>query len=422
MTQPRLWCMPQRSMTSQTARTAPDQAPLGFREFVALVAALMALTALGIDSMLPALPAIGRSLGVETANDRQLVITAFLIGFGIAQIAHGPLADRFGRKRVLGVSLAAYVVANLVAAISGSFPLLLVARFLGGVAIAASRVVTVALVRDCYSGRAMARVMSLAFIVFMAAPVLAPTVGQTILLFGSWRLIFANIGAISAAVLLWFWWRMPETLQPIDRMPLSLARIAGGWKRTTTDRWSLGYTLASTALMGALYGFINSVQQIVYDVFGAPKLLVVIFAVVASTMAAANFFNSRIVMAIGTRRISHSALAGLILLSGIHLAVALAGWESLASFAMLQALTMGCFGLCTSNFSAMAMENMGAMAGTASSVQGFVTVTFGALIGALIGQAFDRSVVPLVAGFFCAGLISLAIVAVVERGRLFRPA
>jgi DHA1 family bicyclomycin/chloramphenicol resistance-like MFS transporter len=413
--------MPQRSMTTQTARTAPDQAPLGFREFVALVAALMALTALGIDSMLPALPAIGRSLGIETANDRQLIITAFLIGFGVAQLAHGPLADRFGRKPVLGLSLAAYVVANLVAAISGSFPLLLVARFFGGVAIAASRVVTVALVRDCYSGRAMARVMSLAFIVFMAAPVLAPTVGQTILLFGSWRLIFANIGAISAAVLLWFWWRMPETLHPIDRMPLSLGRLAGGWRMTITDRWSLGYTLATTALMGALYGFINSVQQVVFDVFDAPKLLVVVFAITASTMAVANFLNSRIVMAIGTRRISHSALAGLVLLSGIHLAVALAGWESLAVFAVLQALTMGCFGLCTSNFSAMAMENMGAIAGTASSVQGFTTVTFGALIGALIGQAFDRSVVPLVAGFFCAGLVSFAIVAIVERGRLFRP-
>ncbi len=409
-------------MTTQTARTAPDQAPLGFREFVALVAALMALTALGIDSMLPALPAIGASLGVETDNERQLVVTAFLIGFGVAQLAHGPLADRFGRKPVLALSLAAYVVANLIAAIAASFPLLLVARFFGGVAIAASRVVTVALVRDCYSGRAMARVMSLAFIVFMAAPVLAPTVGQTILLFGSWRLIFAMIGAISAAVLLWFWWRMPETLHPIDRMPLSLARLAGGWRRTVTDRWSLGYTLATTVLMGALYGFINSVQQVVFDVFDAPKLLVVVFAITASTMAVANFLNSRIVMALGTRRISHSALVGVILLSGVHLAAALAGWESLAVFAVLQALTMGCFGLATSNFSAMAMENMGAIAGTASSVQGFSTVTFGALIGALIGQAFDGSVVPLVAGFFCAGLVSLAIVALVERGRLFRPA
>ncbi|RIA37656.1 DHA1 family bicyclomycin/chloramphenicol resistance-like MFS transporter [Hephaestia caeni] len=413
--------MTHRNMSTQPARIAPDAPPLGFREFVALVAALMALTALGIDSMLPALPAIGDALGVKTANERQLVITAFLIGFGVAQLAHGPLADRFGRKPVLGVALAAYVIANFVAAFSASFELLLIARFIGGTAIAASRVVTVALVRDCYSGRAMARVMSLAFIVFMAAPVLAPTVGQTILLFGSWRLIFAMIGVISAGVLLWFWMRMPETLHPIDRMPLSFRRLAGGWRMTITDRWSLGYTLASTALMGALYGFINSVQQIVFDVFDAPKLLVLVFAITASTMAVANFLNSRIVMVVGTRRISHSALVGLILLSGLHLVVALAGWETLATFAVIQALTMGCFGLATSNFSAMAMENMGAIAGTASSVQGFTTVTVGALIGAGIGQAFDGTTVPLFLGFFVAGLIALAIVALVERGRLFRP-
>ena len=403
------------------ARHSPDSAPLGFREFVALVAALMALTALGIDSMLPALPAIGASLSVTTENERQLVVTAFLIGFGFAQLVHGPLADRFGRKPVLAIALAAYVVANLIAAASASFPLLLAARFIGGTAIAASRVVTVALVRDCYSGRAMARVMSLAFIVFMAAPVLAPSVGQTILLVGSWRLIFAGVAVASALVLIWFVRRMPETLPAHDRLPLSWARLRRDWFHTVSDRWSLGYTLASTALLGALYGFINSIQQIVFDVFQAPKLLVVVFAVTASTMAVANFLNSRIVMAVGTRRISHSAVVVLILLAGTHLVFWYVGWETLVSFAVLQALTMGCFGLAASNFSAMAMENMGAIAGTASSVQGFVTVTIGAVIGALIGQAFDASPVPLLAGFLVAGIVALGIVAVAERGRLFRP-
>ena len=401
--------------------SAEQNAPIGFAEFVALVASLMALTALGIDAMLPALPAIGGALGVAVENDRQLVIVMFLVGFGIAQLVHGPLADRYGRRPVLGFALAAYVIANLVAALSSSFVLLLAARFTAGLAIAASRVVTVALVRDCYSGRAMARVMSLAFMVFMAAPVLAPSFGQLILFFGSWRLIFVMIAGISAIILGWFVWRMPETLRVENRTPLSLARLWSGWRLTLTDRASIGYTLAATALLGALYGFINSVQQIVAALTGDDQLLVPVFIAVASMMALANLLNSRIVMRIGTRRISHSALVGLITVSAVHLAISLAGAETIYSFAVLQALAMACFGLATANFSSMAMEKMGEIAGTASSVQGFITVTSGALMGAWIGRAFDGTTVPLYTGFLILGLVAFAIVAVVERGRLFRP-
>ena len=191
-----------------------DRAPIPFGEFVALAAALMALTALGIDSMLPALPAIGDSLGVANPNDRQFVITSFLIGFAVAQLAHGPLSDRFGRRPILGVSLLIAVVTNLLAAAAGSFTLLLIARFVAGMAVAGARVVTVAMVRDCFAGRPMARVMSLVFVVFMAAPVLAPAFGQIVLLFAPWRWIFVGIATVAGIVLAWFWARMPETLDP----------------------------------------------------------------------------------------------------------------------------------------------------------------------------------------------------------------
>lgn len=405
----------------QSVETPVDRAPLGFTEFVALIAALMALTALGIDSMLPALPAIGESLGVASENRRQLVISAFAIGFGIAQLFHGPLADRYGRRPVLIAALIGYVIANIAAASATSFTLLLAARFAGGLCISASRVVTVALVRDCYSGRAMARVMSLAFMVFMAAPVLAPSFGQLILFFGDWRLIFVLIASVSAAVLAWFVWRMPETLPRDARLPLAPARILAAWRTTLADRYSLGYTLASTALIAGLYGFINSVQQVVKQLTGSDALLVPVFIGVASVMAIANLTNSHIVLRLGTRRISHAALLGFTLISGVHLAVASAGAETIWSFALLQALAMGCFGLSGANFGAMAMERMGAIAGTASSVQGFVSVTFGAMLGGLIGQAFDGTTVPLYRGFLIAGLAALAIVAITERGRLFQP-
>ncbi len=403
-----------------TAASA-DRAPLAFGEFVGLVASMMALTALGIDSMLPALPAIGGSLGVSEPNHRQYIITTFLIGFAVAQLAYGPLSDRFGRRPVLLVALGAYVLTSAVAAVSGSFALLLLSRAAMGTAAAGARVVTVALVRDCYSGRAMARVMSLAFIVFMAAPILAPNFGQLILYAGSWRLIFWGIGGAGALVLLWFWLRMPETLGEDARQSLRPSRIARDYALILRDRCAVGYTLATTLMMGGMFGFIGSVQQIVADIFHRPGWLTLLFAAIASSMAVASFVNSRLVMRLGMRRISHTALAGMVAVAAVHLGVAWIGWETLWSFAILQAAMMMCIGLANSNFSAMAMERMGEIAGTASSLQGFVTTLGGALIGAVIGQAFDGTTVPLYVGFLSMGALSLAIVAITERGRLFRP-
>jgi len=396
-----------------------NQAPIGFVEFVALIAAMMALTALGIDSMLPALPAIAGELGVVDANSRQFVITAFMIGFAVAMLVYGPATDRYGRRPVLIVALVGYVATNLLAAVSGSFVLLLAARLASGAMVAGARTVTVALVRDCYSGRAMARVMSLAFIIFMAAPVLAPTFGQLILLVASWRWIFGGIAAVTAIILVWFLSRMPETLAAKDRRPLHLGAIGHGFARVAGDRLALGYTLAATMLQGALFGFIGSIQQIVFDVFKVPHLLAVVFASVAGTMAIGSFLNSRIVMKMGTRLISHTALLGFILFAGLHLLISLAGAETLANFIVVQALMMMCFGLATSNFSAMAMETMGDIAGTAASIQGFVATLGAALIGAYIGQHYDGTTIPLYIGFTSLGIVALGIVLVAERGRLF---
>ena len=412
------------TVTDQTRTSAPAMAgaPIEFAEFVALVAALMALGALGIDSMLPALPAIGDALGVGGENARQFVVTAFLLGFGVAQLVHGPLADRFGRRTLLIWALIAYAVANVAAALAGSFALLLVARVIGGAAIAATRVACVALVRDCYHGSAMARVMSITFIVFMIVPVLAPAFGQMVLLAGDWRLIFWTIAGVALAVLAWFAWRMPETLDPANRRAIALPELLAGYRQTFADRRSVGYTLASTALMGALYGYLNSVQQVMFDTFNRPGLLAGVFAGTAATMALANLFNAQLVMRLGSQRISHGAVLVLVAASAVHLAVAAAGVESLATFTVLQAVTMACFGLATSNFSAMAMEDMGEIAGTASSVQGFTSITGGTLIGAAIGQAFDGTTAPMTAGFLLAGVSALALVLLTERGRLFQTA
>ncbi|MET0245337.1 MAG: multidrug effflux MFS transporter [Sphingomonas sp.] len=409
-------------MDQQTTLSADraNRAPLGFAEFVSLVAGMMALTALGIDSMLPALPAIGASLDVIEPNHRQYVITSFLLGFAFAQLVYGPLSDRFGRRPVLLVALGAYVITSAVAAVSGSFELLLISRAAMGTAAAGARVVTVALVRDCYSGRAMARVMSLAFIVFMAAPIIAPNFGELILMIASWRWIFWGVALCAGAVLVWFYLRMPETMDPAARQPLRAGRILRDYGLVVRDRAAVGYTLAITLLSGGMFGFIGSIQQVMADVFQRPKLLTIMFAAVAGMMAVGAFLNSRLVMKLGMRRISHTALAGVILIAAVHLAVAWSGAESLWTFGILQGLLMLFIALSNANFSAMAMERMGEIAGTASSLQGFVTTLGGALGGAVIGQAFDGTTVPLYIGFLVGGVLAFIAIFWAERGRVFR--
>lgn len=397
--------------------TGPDRP--GFYEFIALIASLMALTALTIDAMIPALPPIGEALAVSDDNDRQLVIGVMLVGFGFAQLIHGPLSDRFGRRPLLVGGLLIYVTGSILAALAPSFELLLAGRFLQGVAVAATRVLAVSIVRDLYVGRRMAQVMSMAMMVFMIVPVLAPLIGQIILSVADWRWIFWMFAATGLALGVWARLRLPETLAPEHRRPLTFARIGGGWRRTLTERKSIGYTLAGGMLSGALFGFINSIQQIVYDTFERPDMLVATFAAIAGTMSLAALTNSRIVLRLGTRKVSHSALFVFIGFAAAASLVAFSGNSSLWLFIALLTGSMGAFGLCGANFSAMAMEDMGAIAGTASSVQGALTVVMGALIGGTIGQFYDGTTVPISLGFLICGLISLGIVLLTERGRLF---
>ncbi len=409
-------------MAASLTQDTPRGAPIPFGEFVALVAALMAMAALGIDTMLPALPDIGSSLHVANPNHRQFVITIFGAGFGIGQLFHGPLVDRFGRRRMLIGALAAYATMNVLAAISASFPLLLAARFIGGTAVAGSRVATVAMVRDCFAGRAMARIMSLAFMVFMAVPIVAPAFGTIILLFGTWRTIFWIVTGLAILVMLWVIARVPETMPPEDRRDIRIPAIVAGWRTTLSDRYSLGYTIAAAALTAALYGYLGSIEQIMADTFGQPRLLMVIFGASAGMMMVANLMNVRLVMRLGTRRISHGAVLVMVATTALHLAIAATGHETVLIFGILQSITLACFALTTSNFSAMAMEKMGHIAGTASSVQGFISLTFGSAVGSLIGQAFNGTTMPLTTGFLIAALAALALAAITERGRLFHPA
>ncbi len=395
---------------------------MSFREFVACIALIQATVALAIDMMIPALGQISAAMGMEPGNTRQWVITIFLFGFAGAQLFYGLAADRLGRRPVLLGALCLYVVCGVLAAAAPSLPWLLAARLLQGVGAAGAQVLTVSIVRDCYAGRRMAQVNSLSFMVFLAAPIFAPSIGQLVLLIASWRAIFIGLALYGALVTGWVAWRLPETQRTQDRQRIAWHETSTALRLTLSNRMSLGYSLLSTALFGSWLGFINSAQQIFAQVFLVPRLFPLIFAACSICMAGAALANARLVERLGMRPLAHVALFGFLLVAILQAGLAFCGRDSLLGFALLQSAMMFCFGLLAGNSGAIAMEPLGHIAGTAASIQGFIS-TFGATcIGFFIGQHFNGTLIPLCLGFCICSLAGLIFVAIAERGRLFQHA
>ncbi|YBV97697.1 multidrug effflux MFS transporter [Phyllobacteriaceae bacterium JZ32] len=406
----------------QTKELQEPKMRLGRIEFIALIAALMAINALAIDIMLPGLQEIGASLGVTNENHRQYVISAYLFGFGFSQLAYGPISDRFGRRAPLLIGLAIYVLSALGAALSPSFTMLLIFRTLQGVGAAATRVIAVSIVRDTFGGRQMAEVMSLVMMVFMIIPVIAPATGQLIMLFGEWHLIFAFMAVMALAVTLWSFFRLPETLHPENRRAFTAGSVARGFGIVLSNRVALCYTLATSFMLGALFGFINSAQQIYVGIYELHELFPLAFAAVAATMALSSFLNSRMVGRYGMRRISHIMLVIFVIVSLIWLILSMRDAPvPFPLFLVMFATVMFCFGSIGANFNSLAMEPLGNVAGTASSVLGFTQTLIGATIGAIIGQSYNGTTTPIAAGYFVLGLIGLICVLIAERGKLFQP-
>jgi DHA1 family bicyclomycin/chloramphenicol resistance-like MFS transporter len=388
-------------------------------EFIALVAALMALNALAIDIMLPALPYMGEALGISNENERQLVVSAYMIGFGAAQLIFGPVTDRFGRRAPLFFGIALYVVCAFAATFAPTFGILLALRFTQGLGAAATRVIATSVVRDRYSGREMAEVMSLTFMVFMAIPIIAPGIGQVILLTGPWHYIFLFMSGLAALILVWAWLRLPETLHPEYRRPLRPGVIVEGFRLVFTNRVAFFYGLAGMFLFAAMFGFIISSQQIFVGIYGLGPWFPLAFATMAGFMAVSSFINSRIVRLFGMRRLSHTAILVYIGCSAILLILSVMGPVPFWLFFALLMVIQVAFGNAASNMNSLSMEPLGAVAGTAASVFGFMQTVGGALLGTYIGQHFDNTLTPNATGYVVMGTLVLCCALIAEKGRLF---
>ncbi|MEP1932673.1 MAG: multidrug effflux MFS transporter [Roseibium sp.] len=400
-------------------RVNVHESGIPFAEFVTIIALLMALNAFAIDVMLPALPDIGDALNIIEENNRQTIILSYLVGFGVAQLFFGPVTDALGRRKVMAGGLALYSIASLASVFAQDLDQLLITRVLQGIGCAGARVAALSVVRDCYSGRQMGKVMSLVMMVFMSVPVIAPSIGQAIQLVAGWRWIFVMLMVAGIGMLVWTSFRLPETLPPSKRRSMVFSTITEAYIKALTTRVTFGYTLGMAFTFGGLFSFLAMSQQIFVDVFGLGNLFPIVFAAIAISMAVSSFLNSRLVEAIGMRRLSHAAA---LLYTGVGFAIFLAptlGFEKLWLFLGLTTVVMMSFGFLGANFNAMAMEPLGDIAGTASSVIGFVSTLGGAILGHIMGQLFDGSTQTLGLAYALYGICAIGCILIAERGRMF---
>ena len=402
---------------NQPSGPEAKQSERGFAEFLVLMALLISLTAFSIDIMLPALPHIGEAFSVNDRNGTQAVVTVYLAGLAVGQLFYGPLSDRIGRKPALLLGLAIYLVATLAAVLVATFPQHLAARAVQGFGAAAARVVSIAIVRDRFAGRPMARIMSIIMTVFIIVPMIAPLIGQGVLLVGDWKWtyhVLLGVGIVSA---LWAATRLAET-RPTDRPPIPLASAL---RRVLTSRVTVAYTLAGGLIWGCLVAYLASAQQVFVDIYGLGASFPLAFAGLATAMAAANMLNARLVQKLGMRRLSHLALIVFVAASS---ALVAASWQrspALSTAFALLWITFFAFGFIVSNFNAIAMHPLGEVAGTASSFTGFSTTAIGVLAGGTVGRLFDGSTRPLAVGFAVLATLAIACVMAVEgRAGLFR--
>jgi DHA1 family bicyclomycin/chloramphenicol resistance-like MFS transporter len=375
-----------------------------------LVAALIGLNSIALDIMLPALPEIGKATNAASSNLPQFTIGLFLLGAGLSALLIGPFADSYGRRPALLAGLAVFVAASFLAPYAPNLECLLALRFLQGLGVGATRV-SQAMVRDSYAGDEMAEIFSLSLMAFLILPVIAPVLGQAILLVTSWHAIFFVMAALGAMLMAWVWVRLPETLTPAHRRPFSLAGIFGGLRLVLGDRDAMGYGLAAMFLLGALYGFINSAQQIYGQTFGLGALFPISFGAVAIIQSMAAYICSRLIRRLGAETVGLTSLLAFTGFAALLVIANAFGAMPFALFFVLIAAIMAMFTWADSTLGALSMKNLGAAAGTAASAFGALQAIGATILGSLIGQAYDGTPTALAFGYLATGIAALLSVA-----------
>ncbi|WP_347309777.1 multidrug effflux MFS transporter [Defluviimonas sp. SAOS-178_SWC] len=390
---------------------APARLPQG--EFIALLAMMFALTAFSIDAMLPAMPEISAELSPEAPNRAQLIITSFVLGMGLGTFLTGPLSDAFGRRRVIIGGVVLYCVGATLAWAAPTLELVLAARVLQGLGVAGPRVAAMALVRDLYSGRQMARIVSFTMMIFTLVPAVAPLLGSFIIAGFGWRGIFPAFIVFATVATTWFWARQAETLPVRARRPLRFDTLRAAVKEILTHKLVLMIIAVMSLAFACLFSVLSSTQQVFDQRFGLAVTFPHWFAVIALVSGLASVINARLVVRLGMRWMVTATFSyqvvnsgAMVLLFGIGIVP-----ESLAFWVYLYWTITVFFmaGLTIGNLNALALEPMGHIAGTAASVVTAVATVLSVIVAAPIGLAFDGTPVPLMGGVFVCVAVALPI-------------
>lgn len=399
--------------------TTHERDEIGRGELIALLAMATALTALGIDLMLPAFGDIRADFALAADSTAVTgLVTAYFVGLGIGTIFYGPIADNRGRRSAMRLGLAIYVAGALLATLAPTLPTLFAARVLWGLGAAGPRVVALAVVRDRFDGDEMSKTMSTMMAIFILVPVVAPALGSVVLTVAPWRWLFALCAVWAGAIALWTR-RLPETLEPRNRIPdLRFHRVATAARYVVSNRTAFSYAMGVTALYGVFASYLGSAEAIVGDVFDAEDLFPFVFGGLAACMGLAAILNGRIVSAVGTETMVLRALAGYLVLAGTMLVLALStdGRPPLAAFMVVMAAILACHALLLPNLNTLAMAPMAAVAGTASSVIGAFQLVIGASLGGVLDRFFDGTITPISIGFVLSGCATAAAVWSARRG------
>tara|TARA_B100001063_G_scaffold231227_1_gene245163 strand:- start:1928 stop:3208 length:1281 start_codon:yes stop_codon:yes gene_type:complete len=386
--------------------------PMGRFEFIVLMAALMSMVALSIDAMLPALGIIGQDLNVANANDSQLIISSVFLGMAFGLIIYGPISDSFGRKKAIYLGVGIFLIGCLISIFAQDFEHMLIGRVLQGFGAAACRVVTIAMMRDKYDGKEMAKIMSLIMMVFIMVPALAPSVGQLILFVADWHGIFVVLFILALASVIWLHTRQDETLAVEKRAPFSLTNIKRGMIETIKHPESRTYTLGAGIMFGAFVGYLSSSQQILQVQYGTGELFSLYFGALALAIGFSSFANSKLVMKMSMQTLCIAALSVVFSTSIVFFIYAEFVNENpgLLSFMLYMLSTFFCFGILFGNFNSLAVHPLGHIAGVATSVISTVQTLISVMVGSYIGQHYDGTIIPLILGFTICSGITLSLV------------
>lgn len=377
-------------------------------EFVALMASLMSIVALSIDALLPGLPDIGDALGVTNPNDNQLLITMIFLGLGFGQLIFGPLSDSYGRKPIVYAGFLVFVIASIICVTTESFEMMIIGRVLQGIGLSSPRTMSIAIIRDSYSGNYMAKIMSIVVMVFILVPVIAPALGQFLINFSGWKSVFHVNLIYGLLIMLWFWKRQPETLHKEYRIKFTSHLFIDGLKEFLKYKDAIAFTIISGFITGSFMVYLSTSQQIFQEQYNLADMFPYIFASLAISIGLATYLNSVFVVKYGMWRIAYMATIAYAIISILYVVLFSSGNNpSIGVLIGFFALQFFAVGFLFGNLRALAMQPLGHIAGIGAAINGFVSTVMAVPIANYIGSFVNDSVLPLFIGFSIFGVLSL---------------